>query len=84
MSMFTLCYTSLFSEIVKTCSLCVMLQVMFYSYDVLNPRTGKLSVLWLVANNRLKYSKRQDKNFREVMAVNIPRSWSVGNLKTCF
>ena len=55
-------------------------QAMFYSYDVLNQRTGKLTVVWLVANGALKYSRRQDKHFRDVMAVNIPRSWLVGHI----
>ncbi|XP_071527779.1 uncharacterized protein [Panulirus ornatus] len=44
---------------------------MFYSYDILNPRKGKLAVVWLVATGRFKYSRRQDKNFRDVMRVKV-------------
>ena len=48
---------------------------MFYSYDVLNSRTGRLSVLWLAATNVIKYSKKNDKNFKEVMSVAVDEAW---------
>ncbi|XP_018026175.1 meiotic recombination protein REC8 homolog [Hyalella azteca] len=49
---------------------------MFYSYDILHPRSGKLSILWLVATGSFKYDKRQDKDFNKVINVNVPRSCS--------
>ncbi|XP_069996332.1 meiotic recombination protein REC8 homolog isoform X1 [Penaeus vannamei] len=47
---------------------------MFYSYDVLHPRKGKLAVVWLAATGRLQFKKRQDRNFKEAMSVKIYRT----------
>ncbi|XP_037792509.1 uncharacterized protein LOC119587877 isoform X2 [Penaeus monodon] len=47
---------------------------MFYSYDVLHPRKGKLAVVWLAATGRLQFNKRQDRNFKEAMGVKISRT----------
>ncbi|XP_047491502.1 uncharacterized protein LOC125040808 isoform X2 [Penaeus chinensis] len=47
---------------------------MFYSYDVLHPRKGKLAVVWLAATGRLQFKKRQDRNFKEAMGVKICRT----------
>ena len=48
---------------------------MFFDYSLLNRRNGKFSLIWLVVNDRLEYRRRTDKNFREVMAVDVPKTW---------
>ena len=48
---------------------------MFYSYDLLNIRSGKLAIVWLAATNHIKFDKRQDRHFREAMAVPVDKTW---------
>ncbi|XP_043219922.1 fibrous sheath CABYR-binding protein-like [Amphibalanus amphitrite] len=47
---------------------------MFFDYSLLNRRNGKFSLIWLIVNDRLEYRRRTDKHFREVLAVNVPRT----------
>ncbi|KAF0305955.1 Meiotic recombination protein REC8 [Amphibalanus amphitrite] len=47
---------------------------MFFDYSLLNRRNGKFSLIWLIVNDRLEYRRRTDKHFREVMAVNVPKT----------
>ncbi|XP_037086138.1 meiotic recombination protein REC8 homolog [Pollicipes pollicipes] len=46
---------------------------MFFDYSLLNRRNGKFSLIWLIANDRLEYRRRTDKNFRDVMSLDVPQ-----------
>ncbi|XP_069954931.1 meiotic recombination protein REC8 homolog isoform X2 [Cherax quadricarinatus] len=44
---------------------------MFYSTDILNPRKGRLAVVWLMATGSFKCEKPQDRNYRDIISVRI-------------
>lgn len=47
---------------------------MFYSYDILNSRSGKLSIVWLAATDRLpSIQKRNNKSI--ILKTVIHKTW---------
>ena len=51
---------------------------MFYDVDILNRRGGKFGVIWMVANGKIKITKKgaiTRKDLRLILSVDVGRIW---------
>lgn len=48
---------------------------MFYSYDILNIRKGKLALAWAAATGGLTVTNKNQKNYKKVMTCVIYKVW---------